>query len=490
MKTFSKYAILIFPLLVVLGSILTALQWVGWGISITVLGLALGLLHFLLLSSKVKEVSALHFQGLIKGGVDVLEAASNQILKSNKNMTATLTAILKIQEGKGKEINELTLDSDTGKAVINLNEALERMKEQEIRQNWVVTGMARLSGIRKQNSDLNDYCFQITSELVKYLEANQAAFYTLSQEDANPILELEAAYAYGRRKFAHEKVTIEVGSGLVGQSVQERELILMTNVPQDYVKITSGLGQATPRCIIIAPLIFKEKVYGAIELASFQVFEKHQIDFVKQVSESIAAELADVLTQSKTNLLLKQSQEQAQELKAQEEELRQNMEEMQATQEEMKRKEVQLVQNMKELNLAQVKMKEQEQELKLQLKQVLTERRKNQAILEGCVDGVVSFDIDGRIQFFNSAAEEIFGLNRGEAVNAKIQDLVAITISNDNDEWKLLTANNSIISVRTEVQIQLADGDSISVLITSTRIQLPDGLLFTLFVQKISIDLF
>jgi hypothetical protein len=118
----------------------------------------------------------------------------------------------------------------------------------------------------------------------------------------------------------------------------EKETIQLTEIPDDYVEITSGLGKATPSYILLVPLKHEEDVLGVIEIASFRVFEKHEVEFTERVAQSIASTILSVKINARTRMLLEQSQQQAEEMLAQEEEMRQNMEELQATQEEMSRK--------------------------------------------------------------------------------------------------------------------------------------------------------
>lgn len=146
---------------------------------------------------------------------------------------------------------------------------------------------------------------------------------------------MTACYAYERRKFADKR--IEWGEGIAGAAILEQETIYMTDVPETYVHITSGLGEATPSCLLVVPLKFNDEVHGVIEIGAFHNIEKHVVEFVEKVAESVGSTISNVKINTRTAKLLKESQEQAEALAAQEEQMRQNMEELQATQEEAAR---------------------------------------------------------------------------------------------------------------------------------------------------------
>ncbi len=231
-----------------------------------------------------------------------------------------------------------------GETLIELRDKLKHSKEEESlrrkeddQRNWISEGLAKFSEIlRQNNNDLETLSYNLIISLIKYLGANQGGFFLVQEtKNGEKYFQQSAAYAYERKKFANKRV--EWGEGLIGTAALEKKIIFLTEVPDGYLNITSGLGKANPRCVIIVPLIFSNEIHGAMELASFKRFEKFEIDFVEKISESIASTLSGVKINLRTSELLKESREQAEILATQEEQMRQNMEELQATQEEAAR---------------------------------------------------------------------------------------------------------------------------------------------------------
>ncbi|UII18949.1 PAS domain S-box protein [Fulvivirga ligni] len=207
-------------------------------------------------------------------------------------------------------------------------------KEDEQR-NWTNTGLAKFGNILGSHDNLHEMCDVLISELVKYLGVNQAGLFIRETADGEEYMELMATYAYQRKKFITKK--IYPGEGLVGQCWLEGDTILLKEIPEAYVSITSGLGEALPNTLLIIPIKANEEVHGVIELAAFNDIPQYRIDFVENVCERIASVVANLKNSTFTKNLLDETKLQAEALQAQEEEMRQNMEELQATQEEMER---------------------------------------------------------------------------------------------------------------------------------------------------------
>lgn len=235
----------------------------------------------------------------------------------------------------GANVRVFDDEGDLGGSLAEMRDRLRQVAEQEGERTWLVEGQARLGDLlRTHNQHVGDLCSHLVRELIGYTGANQAAVFVKNEdEDA---LTLQACYAYGRQK--HLQRTIAPGEGLVGQTYLEGEMTLLHEVPADYARITSGLGGATPRCLVLVPLKTNDAVVGVLEMAAFQPFDQKTLTLLEKVGESVAATLLGVQAAQQTQQLLAVSQHQSEELRAQEEELRQNMEEMTATQEELARR--------------------------------------------------------------------------------------------------------------------------------------------------------
>ncbi|HEY0742074.1 MAG TPA: GAF domain-containing protein [Chryseosolibacter sp.] len=266
----------------------------------------------------------------------------NEILEQLKDAAEFVGSI-----GQGKlDLDYKSLDSGytPGKnkladSLISMQQKLKEMNVEEQRRTWANEGLTKFVDIlRSSNDNINTLGDKIISNLVQYTGSNQGGLYILNDEDEhNKYLELVSLFAFNSKKF--EKQKIKLGEGILGQTFLEKETTSLTEIPDEYIRITSGLGEANPRALLFVPLKVDKEVYGIVELASFDPYDEHEIEFVERLAETIASTLASVKAAQKNRQLIEQFQQQTEEMRAQEEEMRQNMEELQATQEEMARKE-------------------------------------------------------------------------------------------------------------------------------------------------------
>jgi PAS domain S-box-containing protein len=227
-----------------------------------------------------------------------------------------------------------------GNALLNMRQNLSRVAEEDKKRNWATEGLAKFGEIlRTNNTNVQKLSDEIISNLVKYLKSNQGALYIIDDQDGEEqTMSMMACYAWDKKKHLNQK--IHKGEGLAGQCWQEMDTVYLTDVPQNYVKITSGLGDANPTCILIVPLKVNDQIFGVVELATFNILKDFEIEFVQKIAETIASTISSVKVNARTQRLLEESQQMTEQMRAQEEEMRQNMEELQATQEEMQRSQV------------------------------------------------------------------------------------------------------------------------------------------------------
>ncbi|MFN8436473.1 MAG: GAF domain-containing protein [Cytophagales bacterium] len=237
-----------------------------------------------------------------------------------------------IEEAENKNIEMLEKEQKLNSYISEI----EKSRIEDQKRDWSNNGLAKFSDLlRNTQHDIQETYEQIISQLTQYMQMNQGALFILEEENGHNFLELKSCYAYDRKKYSEAR--IEIGEGLLGQCYLEKEVIYLTEVPNGYTTITSGLGSATPSVLLLVPLKINEEVFGVLEMASFYAIEEYQIEFVQKLAVSIASSISNIKINTKTKHLLQDSISQREVLQNQEEEMRQNLEELSATQEEMQR---------------------------------------------------------------------------------------------------------------------------------------------------------
>jgi CheY-like chemotaxis protein/signal transduction histidine kinase/HAMP domain-containing protein len=204
----------------------------------------------------------------------------------------------------------------------NINEMIRNLKEttqKNAQQDWLKTNLARFTRLLQGQRDLEAVTALILSELAPLVSAHHGVFYMMDSRDKESRLHMLASYGY--RSSKELAASFVPGEGLVGQCALEKQRIWLTNVPRDYIVISSGLGAAPPTNIVVLPILFEQQVKAVIEIASLDRFTDTHLSFLDQLMESIGVVLNTIEANSRTESLLTQSQSLAQELQQTNQEL-------------------------------------------------------------------------------------------------------------------------------------------------------------------------
>jgi CheY-like chemotaxis protein/signal transduction histidine kinase/HAMP domain-containing protein len=222
------------------------------------------------------------------------------------------------------------LKNNINQMILNLRDTTQKNQEQD----WLKTNLTKFTQMLQGHRDLEAVARLILKELAPLVAAQHGVFFLMHPDEASgPVLRLLASYAYRERRTLSSE--FKVGEGLVGQCALEKERILVTEVPEDYVRIGSGLGEGRPLNIVVLPVLFEGEVKAVIELASFYRFSDIHLDFLDQLTESIGIVLNTIAASMRTEETNRRLEEQTKTLKASEERLRSQQEELQQTNEEL-----------------------------------------------------------------------------------------------------------------------------------------------------------
>jgi HAMP domain-containing protein/signal transduction histidine kinase/DNA-binding response OmpR family regulator len=289
---------------------------------------------------------------------------------------------------QGEYSRSITVEASGEVAALkdNINEMIRNLRDTtrlNEEQDWLKTNVARFTNLLQGQRDIMTVSRLILSELAPLVNELHGVFYL--NEAANTLspeadLRLIASYGYQERKNIANR--FRPGEGLVGQCVLEKQRILLTEVPDDYIKISSGLGEARPRNIIVLPVLFEGEVLAVIELASFQRYTETQITFLDQLTESLGVVLNTIAANARTEELLKESQSLTQELQNQQLELQETnrrletqAKDLQASEERLKEQQEELQQTNEELEEKARLLSERNQEVERKNRQVEISRQ-------------------------------------------------------------------------------------------------------------------
>ncbi|MFD7629109.1 HAMP domain-containing protein, partial [Streptomyces sp. NPDC059851] len=307
------------------------------------------------------------------------------------NLTRQVRAIAAVATAVTRGDLNLKIDVDAAGEIQvlqdNINTMIANLRDTTLaneEQDWLKSNLARISALMQGRRDLDDVASLIMSELTPVVSAQHGAFFlavpsggiteigTDGGPDGSYELRMRGSYGYAGGQMP---TMFRPGEGLIGTVAEEKRTILVENTPPGYLKISSGLGEAPPAQVIVLPVLFEGKVLGVIELASFQPFAQIQKDFLSQIAEMIGTSVNTISVNSKTEMLLKQSQEMTEQLRERSDELENRQKALQAANAELEEKAELLAQQNRDIEVKNTEIEEARQVLEERAEQLAVSMR-------------------------------------------------------------------------------------------------------------------
>ncbi|HEY9643993.1 MAG TPA: response regulator, partial [Coleofasciculaceae cyanobacterium] len=322
-------------------------------------------------------------QAKVPGAAGTWRDLTDNVNELAANLTTQVRAIAEVATAvtKGDLTRSIAVAAEGEVAILkdNINQMIANLREttqKNTEQDWLKTNLAKFTRMLQGQRDLETVSKLILSELAPLVSAQHGVFYLMeSTENHAPYLKLLTTYAYRERK--HLSNRFHLGEGLVGQCALEKERILLTEVPDNYITISSGLGEAVPRNVVVLPVLFEGQVTAVVELASFNRFNEIHLTFFDQLTESIAIVLNTIAASMRTEELLKQSQSLAEELQTQQKELTETNQRLEQQAQSLRASEELLKNQQEQLQQTNEELEEKAELLALQNREV---ERKNSEI--------------------------------------------------------------------------------------------------------------
>ncbi|MCL1469415.1 HAMP domain-containing protein, partial [Argonema antarcticum] len=320
-------------------------------------------------------------QAKVPGAAGIWRALTDNVNELAANLTTQVRAIAEVAIAvtKGDLTRSIAVQAEGEVAILkdNINQMIANLREttqKNTEQDWLKTNLAKFTRMLQGQRDLETVSKLILSELAPLVSAQHGVFYLMEAGDHQSYLKLLSTYAYRERKQLSNR--FDLGQGMVGQCALEKERILLTEVPDNYIKISSGLGESTPLNAVVLPVLFEGQVTAVIELASFRRFSEIHLTFFDQLTESIAIVLNTIAASMRTEELLKQSTALAEELQTQQAELRETNKRLEQQAQSLKTSEELLKKQQEQLQQTNEELEQRSRLLELQNKEV--ERKNNE----------------------------------------------------------------------------------------------------------------
>jgi signal transduction histidine kinase/DNA-binding response OmpR family regulator/CHASE3 domain sensor protein len=228
---------------------------------------------------------------------------------------------------------KITSRDEVGQMAVLFNRMAEQVQQRQstlAEQDELKQNLATFSSLFQGQRDLSVLGPSVLSQLATLLDARHSVLYLVEQDAAGPVLKLQASYA-----FDQPRQDLRAGEGLAGQCMVDRQRIVLSDIPPDYLKINSALGEGRPTSIIVQPILFEKETKAVLELATVKPLKPSQFTFLDQFAANLGIVLNTIASVMRTEELLRQARDSEQLLQEQQEELQQTNEEMEQTNEEM-----------------------------------------------------------------------------------------------------------------------------------------------------------
>ena len=302
-------------------------------------------------------------QHIVHSGKDEITDLTDALVGLKENLMINATIADKIASGDFSGILEPKSDYDElAKAINKMTKSLSNMISENGKQTWLQQGQNELHKVMRGDQEIPDLASAVISFICNYLNCRPGVLYLLNNQTNT--YELISSYAFIFRKG--NKNRIALGDGLVGQSALEQKMLVISDLPEDYMRIDSALGDTRPKSVIVVPFIFQNKTIGVIELANRKDFEQHELTFLEIVMEHIAINFNMALNRNELRTLLNVTQEQAEMLQIKQEEMTQANEELEQQTNALKKSEENLQTQQEELRVINEELEANTSNLKLQ----------------------------------------------------------------------------------------------------------------------------
>jgi CheY-like chemotaxis protein/HAMP domain-containing protein len=316
-------------------------------------------------------------QADVPGAAGVWRDLTNNVNELAGNLTRHIRAIGDVATAvtRGDLTQSITVDARGEVALLkdNVNQMIRTLAETtrvNEEQDWLKTNLTRFTRMLQGQRDLLSVADQVLTELAAVVNAQHGSFFMAESHNSRTLLKLFASYAYKERKTVAN--SFELGEGLIGQAAREKKRILVADVPGDYVRINSSLGEAAPLNLVVVPISFEGQIKGVLELCSFQRFTPIQLAFLEQLVDSLGIVVATIEATMRTDDLLHESQTMAEELQTQQEELQQTNEELEEKARQLTAQKSEVERKNTDVELAKQELEEKAEQL------TLTSRYKSQ----------------------------------------------------------------------------------------------------------------